>query len=78
MMIPSVNGIEILIKHILSICIPKVITNTPVIWHSGIKAIGNSAIATSVTQNDKILEKKSLYCKICNKINNVINMTKDV
>jgi len=64
-MIPNDNGINILIKHILSICIPTVMTNTPVIWHSGIKTIGNFAIATNVIQNAKILEKKSLYCKIC-------------
>lgn len=65
MTIPSDSGTDILIKHILSICTPKVITNTPVIWHTGTKVTGNSAIAISVTQNAKILEKKSLYCKIC-------------
>lgn len=61
-----------LIKDILSICILKVIIKTPIIWHNGIQSIGNSAIATNVTQNAKILEKKSLYCKTCIKYKNII------
>ena len=74
---PIPSGTNILVKLVLLDSTPKAIIRTPNIWHNDTKRIGISAIATSVTQNANILEKKSLYCKTWNKFNKTIYKRKD-
>lgn len=62
--IPINSGVSVLNRYVLLICIAIVIMYTPVIWHIDTNLLVNFAIAISVTQNARMLEKKSLCCNV--------------
>lgn len=61
--VPIPKGTKKLDNPVLWDSTDNAIIKAPNMWHTDANLGGSSAIATRVTQNAKMLEKKSLYCK---------------